>query len=116
MVDGDLEELGNTIKKIGKLGLENIIQGHGDIVLRGEIDDAVKDNLAYLAAIRKQVRAAMKKRNPLDALTMIDIESCGKSRVFLGGLAEELHRRNLRYLYKQYILEDVESGQPVKEE
>jgi glyoxylase-like metal-dependent hydrolase (beta-lactamase superfamily II) len=116
VVDGDLEELGNTIKKIGKMGLENIIQGHGDIVLRGEIDDAVKDNLAYLAAIRKLVRAAMKKRNPLDALTMIDIESCGKSRVLLGGLAEELHRRNLRYLYKQFIAEDVESSQLVKEE
>jgi len=115
VVDGDLDELGNTIKKIGKLGLENIIQGHGDIILRGEIDDAVKENLAYLAAIRKQVRAAMKKRNPLDALTMIDIESCGKSRVYLGGLAEELHRRNLRYLYKTFQAE-IESGQMVREE
>jgi hypothetical protein len=28
-----------------------------------------------------------------------NIESCGKSRVYLGGLAEELHRRNLRALY-----------------
>jgi cyclase len=116
VVDGDLEELGNTVKKIGKLGLENIIQGHGDIVLRGEIDDAVKENLAYLATIRKLVKAAMKKRNPIDALTMIDIESCGKSRVYLGGLAEELHRRNLRYLYKQYLAEDGEPSQAAKEE
>lgn len=116
VVDGDLEELGNTVKKIGKLGLENIIQGHGDIVLRGEIDDAVKENLAYLATIRKLVKAAMKKRNPIDALTMIDIESCGKSRVYLGGLAEELHRRNLRYLYKQYLAEDGDTSQAAKEE
>ena len=109
VVDGDVEELSNTIRKIGRLGLENIIQGHGDIILRGEIEDAVKENLAYLATIRKQVRAALKKRNPLDALAMIDIESCGKSRVYLGGLAEELHRRNLRYLYKQFQLEDGEN-------
>jgi glyoxylase-like metal-dependent hydrolase (beta-lactamase superfamily II) len=114
VVDGDTDELSSTIKKIGKMGLENIIQGHGDIVLRGEIDDAVKDNLAYLAAIRKQVRAALRKRNPLDALAMIDIESCGKSRVFLGGLAEELHRRNLRYLYKQFQSE--ENGDNGKED
>ena len=106
VVDGDLDELVNTIKKIGKMGLENIIQGHGDIILRGEIDDTVKENLAYLSAIRKQVRAAMKKRNPTDALAMIDIESCGKSRVLLGGLAEDLHRRNLRYLYKQMMMEE----------
>ena len=39
---------------------------------------------------------------------MIDIESCGKSRVYLGGLAEELHRRNLRYLYKQVLMETPE--------
>lgn len=27
--------------------------------------------------------------------------SCGKSRVLIGGLAAELHRRNLRVLYRQ---------------
>ncbi len=47
------------------------------------------------------MRAALRKRNPVDALLAIDIESCGKSRVFLGGLAEELHRRNLRFLFRQ---------------
>ena len=29
------------------------------------------------------------------------MDSCGKSRVLIGGLAEELHRRNLIALYKQ---------------
>jgi hypothetical protein len=38
------------------MGLENVIQGHGDIVLRGEVDSAIKENLAYLSAIRKAVR------------------------------------------------------------
>jgi len=28
------------------------------------------------------------------------VESCGKSRVLIGGLAAELHRRNLRALYR----------------
>jgi hypothetical protein len=58
----------------------NIIQGHGDIVLRGEIDDAVKNNLTYISALRKSVRAAVKRRNVVEALQAIDIESCGKSR------------------------------------
>lgn len=105
VVDGNIDEMAETIRKMGKMGLENIIQGHGDIILRGEIDDAVKENLAYLANIRKLVRAALKKRNPSDALAMIDVESCGKSRVALGGLAEELHRRNLRYLFR-YLQND----------
>lgn len=114
VVDGDIDTLAETVRKIGKMGLENIIQGHGDIILRGEIDDAVKENLTYLASIRKQVRAAMKKRNPVDALAMIDLESCGKSRVYLGGLAEELHRRNLRYLFR--TLQTSESEPMVREE
>jgi hypothetical protein len=93
---------------MGKMGLENIIQGHGDIVLRGEIEDAVKENLAYLSAIRKAVRGAARKRNPLEALDQIDVESCGKSRIYLGGLAEDLHKRNLRALYRNLAVEDKE--------
>jgi len=108
IVDGDADVLTTTIKKIGKMGLENIVQGHGDIILRGEIEDAVKENLAYLTAVRKAVRVAARRRNPMDALAMIDIESCGKSRVFLGGLAAELHRRNVRFLYKQVLNEPAE--------
>jgi glyoxylase-like metal-dependent hydrolase (beta-lactamase superfamily II) len=108
VVDGDIEELAGSIKKIGKMGLENIVQGHGDIILRGEIDEAVKENLAYLSCIRKAVKAAARRRNPQDALAEVTIESCGKSRVFLGGLALELHRRNLRALYRQ--LQDEEAA------
>ncbi len=107
VVDGNIDDLVASIKKIGKMGLENIVQGHGDIILRGEIDEAVKENLSYLSAIRKAVRNAARRRNPQDALAMIDIESCGKSRVNLGGLAEELHRRNLRYLYRTLTAEEI---------
>jgi hypothetical protein len=34
-------------------------------------------------------------------LSEVTVESCGKSRVLIGGLAESLHRRNLRALYEQ---------------
>ncbi len=106
IVDGDPELLTNTIKSMAKMGLENIVQGHGDIILRGEIDEAVKDNIAYLSTIRKSVKAALKKKNPMHAIFEIDIESCGKSRVFLGGLADDLHKRNVRFLLKQIAEEE----------
>lgn len=104
VVDGDPDTLAASIKTIGKMGLENIIQGHGDIILRGEIEEATRENLAYLAAVRKAVKAAAKKRDPMEALAEIDIESCGKSRVTLAGLGVELHKRNVAYLYRH--LED----------
>ena len=113
VVDGSIDDSVASIKHVGKMGLENIVQGHGDIILRGEIDEAVKGNLAYLSAIRKAVRAAARRRNPQDALAEVDIETCGKSRVSLGGLAEELHRRNLRALYRQLQEEDLNQKVPV---
>ncbi len=110
MIDGDPDVLSATLKSFSKMGLENIIQGHGDIILRGEIDEAINNNLAYINAVRKAVKAASRRRNPIDALVTIDIESCGKSRVLLGGLADELHKRNVRYLYKLITAE--EENQP----
>ncbi len=101
VVDGDADEITASIRKIGRMGLENIIQGHGDIILRGEIDAAVKENLNYLANIRKVASTAIRRRAPQDFLDENTIESCGKSRIHLGGLAVELHKRNLRSLYLQ---------------
>lgn len=101
IVDGNIDDLTISLKKIGKMGLENIIQGHGDIVLRGEIDNFIKDNQAYLSNIRKVVRKASKRKYPLEILDETTVELCGKSRVLIGGLAAELHRRNLRVLYRQ---------------
>ena len=110
VVDGDLEEISASIRKIGRMGLENIIQGHGDIVLRGEIDAAVKENLNYLSLLKKNVKAALRRRNPEELLEEITIEKCGKSRVYLGGLAESLHQRNLRSLIQQWAEEEPTKG------
>ena len=101
VVDGDIDDMLASIKRIGRMGLENIIQGHGDIILRGEIDAAVKENLNYLSNIKKAVKSAGKRKDVDEYLNAITIEECGKSRVYLGGLAETLHRRNLRALYRQ---------------
>jgi glyoxylase-like metal-dependent hydrolase (beta-lactamase superfamily II) len=101
IVDGNIDDMTATMKQIGKMGLENIVQGHGDIVLRGEIDHFVRDNLNYLSNIRKVVRKAAKRKYPQEVLDESDINSCGKSHVLIGGLAGELHQRNLRALYYQ---------------
>ncbi len=101
IVDGDIDELTTSLKRVSKMGLENIVQGHGDIVLRGEIDNYIKDNLNYLANLRKAVRKASRRKYPLEILDETTVDMCGKSRVLIGGLASELHRRNLRSLYRK---------------
>ncbi len=103
LVDGDIEDMIASFKKIRKMGLENIVQGHGEVILRGEVDDTIDSHLAYLSNIRRVVRQAARRKYAGDLLETVDVESCGKSRVLLGGLAEDLHKRNLTALYEQLI-------------
>lgn len=109
IVDGNIDEIMASIKHIGRMGLENIVQGHGDIILRGEIDAAVRENLNYLSCIKRSVKAVSRRKNAIELLDAIRIEDCGKSRVYLGGLAETLHQRNLRALLQQMTGENKTS-------
>lgn len=111
IVDGNADEMVLSLKQIGLIGLENVVQGHGDIVLRGEVERSVKENLAYLSAIRRAVRKAGRRKYPWDLLENVGVEECGKSRVLLGGLAEELHSRNLYALYEQLYGEPPASSE-----
>jgi glyoxylase-like metal-dependent hydrolase (beta-lactamase superfamily II) len=100
VVDGDIGQMIAAHKRIAGMGLENIVQGHGDIILRGEIEGAIEENLDYLEELQKAARKANRRKYPLDVLEEIGVESAGKSRVILGGLAEELHHRNLTAVYR----------------
>ena len=101
-VKGDIDQLTESLKSFANLGLENIIQGHGDIILRGEIEDTIQQNIHYLVTLKKKVKDALYDKYPLRAVTTINIESCGKSRVMLGGLGNSLHQNNVRWLLNQY--------------
>jgi glyoxylase-like metal-dependent hydrolase (beta-lactamase superfamily II) len=100
LVNGDLEALTASLKRIPRLKLENVIQGHGEVILRGEIVNAVRSNLNYVAAVRREVARASRRKDPEAYLLGVSIEECGKSRILLGGLAEDLHRRNLLGVYR----------------
>ena len=101
--DGDYDQMVASLKSIPKMKLENLVQGHGESVLRGEVGSTVRANLSYLAAIRRHVRTASRRKDPAGYLENIGIEDCGKSRILLNGLAEDLHRRNLTALYEKWF-------------
>lgn len=116
IVDGNIDQMTESLHKIDEMSLENIVQGHGDVVLRGEIEFAVEDHLQYLSTIRKHVRRASRRKYPRDLLETLDVESCGKSRVLLGGLAEELHQRNMVSLYTHLYEEAPAASEPDDDE
>ncbi len=102
IVDGDFDTMIESMKRLPKMKLENVVQGHGETFLRGEITSKVQDNIEYLNIIRRHVRQASRRKDFEAYISQIDIESCGKSRIILGGLAEQLHQRNLRALFESW--------------
>ena len=116
IVDGDLDVSIDSMEKVKKMGLENLVQGHGDIVLRGEVDQVIDENIHYLNEIRKAVKKASRRKFPLDLLEEVEIQSCGKSRVLLGGLAPDLHFNNLKALYFQMNGEEPVGSELVYED
>lgn len=107
LVDGDYDVMIESMKSLPKMKLECLIQGHGEVILRGEVATAVKANVNYLNQIRKHVRKAARRRDPMGYLNQVTIEECGKARILLNGLAQELHQRNMAALLKQWYPDKV---------
>ena len=110
--DGDVDWMRQTLKTISGMGLENIVQGHGEVILRGEIDEMITSHLTYLDRIEREVRGALRRGWTREELQQITIEQCGKSRILLNGLASELHLQNLNALYDRYLREGPSVATP----
>lgn len=106
IVDGDPEVMRESLRYIVQLDLENVVQGHGDVILRGEIESGIEDRIAYLDKLDEIIEEAESREFPGDYLQENDVESCGKSRILLGGMAEEVHQQNLEHLYIQQYGEE----------
>lgn len=104
IVRGNPDEMIESLRQIKTLNLENVIQGHGGVLLRGEIDGTVDSSITYIKTVEELVKAIVDKGLPRSELASIDIEECGKSRIPLGGLVQRLHLANLHYLYTQMEL------------
>ncbi|MGB0387995.1 MAG: MBL fold metallo-hydrolase [Ardenticatenaceae bacterium] len=98
---GDHGTLRRTLQRIMDLKPENIIQGHGDTLLRGEITSTLERHIEYLDCIEQEVKQVIKKRRGRNALKRITLEQCGESSIPLDGLVRHLHQTNLTNLYNQ---------------
>lgn len=101
IVGGDPEQLQTTLRGFVELEPDFVVQGHGRVLLRGEVEEAVEASCDYIDAIVERVSALVQQGAPPEKLREIDIESCGMSRIGLDGLASRLHLNNLVDLYKR---------------
>ncbi len=98
---GDVEAAKKSLERILSMPLEYIVQGHGDLILRGEIRETLKRQIAYLDNLQNKVSKLVASDAPIEAAEEITVESCGLPRVLLAGLAPQLHRANVRALYER---------------
>ncbi len=106
-VPGNRHEFRVSLEKILEYPLESMVQGHGEVLLRGEIPKAVAASLKYLDIIEKKVSKILKSGQPRTQLDKITIDECGRSRIPLNGAVQELHRINLYTLYDELIAEEA---------
>lgn len=102
IVGGDLDDLILSLGAIKQKSLENLVQGHGEVLLRGEIEETLDAQINYLKTIDRLVRERIARGVPRTGIADITIEECGLSRIPLGGLVQKLHQANLLTLYDAY--------------
>lgn len=100
-VDGSYEDFLTSLEGLRNGNFENVVQGHGEIILRGEIEEKIESDIEYLLSLRKAVDRALASPAPDKALEKIDVESCGKSRILLNGMVQQLHHQNVLMLASQ---------------
>ncbi len=98
---GDRVMLQETLRAIKEMNLESIVQGHGEVLLKGEIGETLDASIAYLDTIYDKVKAKLAARTSKERLVNeITLESCGGSPIALDGLVKQLHRSNLLRVYQ----------------
>jgi cyclase len=98
---GDRVVLQETLRALKEMNLENIVQGHGEVLLKGELDETLDAAIAYLDCIHDKVKAKLATRTSKERLVNeITLESCGFSPIALDGLVKQLHRSNLLRVYQ----------------
>jgi cyclase len=100
---GDRHEFRESLELLKSYNLESIVQGHGEVLLRGEIPRAIESSIEYLDLLEKKVIEIIEKGKGRQALDKLTIERCGKSRIPLNGLVQDLHRANVYFLYDELI-------------
>jgi cyclase len=100
-VGGSRADFIRSLEALMELNLETVVQGHGEVLLRGEVKDTIASNIKYLHTIQQKVARLVENKQGPEALRRLDIESCGKSRIPLNGLVQDLHHANLQAVYAE---------------
>ncbi len=104
-VDGNLEQLAHSLRALMTDEYEHLVQGHGEVILRGEAPARVESDLDYLRRLQAGVRRGL-QRGDTDIAERLSLADCGKSFDQLHGLVDQLHRQNVQALVNELLAEN----------
>jgi glyoxylase-like metal-dependent hydrolase (beta-lactamase superfamily II) len=111
---GDREQLVDSMQRIKAMELEHIVQGHGDVLLRGEIPEIIDQGLSYLDVIYQRVKKRFEAKGTERDLEKITIEKCGISPIAIEG-ARQLHHANLLKIFRTLKEQPTQADKDDKE-
>jgi len=97
----DIDVYKQSLNNLYDYNLESIVQGHGEILLRGEVTSSIQASIQYIDAIQATVEQLMDEGATKHDLAQLDIEQFGRSRIPLGGVVQQFHTANLLYLWER---------------
>ena len=100
---GDRHLFRDSLMRLQSYNLESVVQGHGEVLLRGEIPGALESSIRYLDKLEDQVLKIIERGKGKAALDQLTIDKCGKSRIPLNGLVQDLHRANVLAIYEELL-------------
>jgi len=99
IADGDWRQELQTLHAIKEMAPETLIQGHGEVILRGEVQVILDRYINYLERVEEQARLVLAQDKPRTVIKDIPLETCGLERVPLGIASHRLHVANILTVY-----------------
>lgn len=98
----DIDTYTESLGKLHDLNLEVIVQGHGDILLRGEVTSSIDTTIRYLTSIVDWAQETAARRGTLADLSQKGPTHFGVSTIPMGEMVTAIHQANLHHLWRTY--------------
>jgi len=99
IADGDWEQALNSLYIIKEMMPETVIQGHGEVILRGEVQVVLDRYIHYLECVHEKAVTMLESGKERKQIWNIPLEDCGLERVPLGIASHRLHVANILSIY-----------------
>jgi len=100
VTEGDVDLSIASLEALKHLNLDYVVQGHGGVLLKGEIAEMIDSNINYLRKLKAKVSEAINRRRPPESLFKIKLEEFGKSSLAMGAMGEPIHKANILAIYE----------------